>query len=136
MKTLVLSLTRKGLAVAALAIGTFSAQAQDNAPYARSFEAAVYPAATPLKLWMIVDKSNHDNKPLKVEVLNSENKVMHSHVLPNRAPKVRQQFDMSDLANGTYTIRITDGKETIEKTFKLKPTALSEQLPQRYMTMN
>ncbi|WP_234736049.1 hypothetical protein [Tellurirhabdus bombi] len=112
------------------------AQAVSTSDSEKAFEAAIYPAATPLKLWLTVERSPSSTNPLRIELVDKKNKVLHASTLPKKGKAFQQQFDLSQVKDDTYTLRITDGNKLVEKSFKLSTPGLSEQLPQRLVSLN
>jgi hypothetical protein len=97
--------------------------------------AVVYPASDPLKLWVVVEKEDLTAN-LRIELLDARNRQLHTETVGRRMNKVCQRFDLSQLPDGRYTFRITDGNTVQERTFKLSSPGLQEQLPSRLVTMN
>jgi len=102
--------------------------------YYRSFNTAVYPSSDPLKLWMSVEKSETSEKPLRVDLVDKNNHVLHTTWIPKKGKTFRQLFDLSQMKDGFYSLRISDGQEVIEKSFQLKTPGIEERLPQRYLS--
>lgn len=98
-------------------------------------EAVVYPAAAPLKLWMNVEKEDPRAR-IKVELFDAQNHLLHSQTYNARVNRFNQKFDLSNMPDGRYTFRITDGNSVRERTFKLSSPGLQEQLPNRLVTLN
>lgn len=120
--------------VPAVPYTSFAQEAPQTSP-SSSLQAVVYPAANATKLWMVVDKPTQSSK-VRVELVDKANKVLYTGLLPRRSKAYKQQFNLSEMTDGNYTIRITDGDKVVEKTFRLSTPGLNEQLPQRYVTMN
>jgi len=98
-------------------------------------EAAVFPAADPMKLWVLIEKED-PTAFVKIELLNASNQTLHKQTLGRHQNKVRQRFDLSDMPDGRYTVRISDGHTVQERVFKLSSPGLQEQLPARSVTLN
>lgn len=114
------------------------AMLQDDHSQQKSFAVAMFPAADESKLWMCLEKYKPESK-IQVELLNRKGDVVFRESLPANSGKrkaFRQQFDLSQIGDGTYTFRISDGVQTEERTFKLSTPSLSEQLPNRLISMN
>jgi hypothetical protein len=143
MKTLVTFSVALLLGAAALSTPSMAQKKPSNEAYYEEspqaglprLEAAVFPAADPLKLWMVVAKEDH-RASVKVELLNAKNQVLHEEVVGAWQQKFRQRFDLSDMPDGRYTFRISDGHTVQERVFKLSSPGLQEQLPKRLVTMN
>jgi len=138
MKTFVTFSVALLLGAAALSMPSMAQQKPSNEAYyveQPRLEAAVFPAADPLKLWMVVEKEDL-RASVKVELLNTKNQVLHEQVVGSWQQKFRQRFDLSDMPDGRYTFRISDGHSVREHVFKLSSPGLQEQLPKRLVTMN
>ncbi|QJW88269.1 T9SS type A sorting domain-containing protein [Spirosoma taeanense] len=112
--------------------------AQDEKNAQKSFAVAMFPAANACKLWMCLEKYKPEEK-ISVSLINQKGQVMFWEALPKKSGKqkgFRQQFDMSQLGDGNYTFRISNGTQTEQITFKLSTPTLEEQLPTRLISMN
>lgn len=108
---------------------------QHNAYYeATTFDSAIYPAAAPSKMWVHIAKKVA-GQALRIELLNAKGQVIASEMYPRKQPSVCTRFDLSDVGDGIYTFRISDGYQTQERTFKLTTPGFEEQLPKRLITM-
>ncbi len=107
-------------------ISPLAARAQTETP----LEVAVYPAAAPLKVWVVLTKPA-TTRPTRIDLLDANNQVLAATVLPKKQDRVRQLFDMSAMSDGMYRIRVVTGKETVLKTFEVKTPTVAEPLPQR-----
>ncbi|TAE33990.1 MAG: hypothetical protein EAZ91_01385 [Cytophagales bacterium] len=96
---------------------------------------AVFPAADPLKMWVVAEKEDR-RAYVTVELLDSRNNRLHHETIDRQTACFRQRFDLSDMPDGRYTVRISDGNTVQERTFKLSSPGLEEQLPKRLVTMN
>lgn len=140
MKTLVPFSVALLLCTAALSTPSM-AQAQRKPSNASYFEelprlhAAVFPAADPLKLWVVAEKEDPKGR-ITIELLDDKNRRLHIDMVDRQMHKVRQRFDLSNMPDGQYTFRISDGNNVQERTFKLSSPGLQEQLPKRLVTMN
>ncbi|WP_128545711.1 hypothetical protein [Larkinella soli] len=100
----------------------------------KPFAVATYPSADPLKLWMAIQKNDAESK-LFVQLVDQENRVLYSEYLPKKMKIYRQRFDMAGLEDGIYTLRISNGSEMVEKSFRMKTPGIQERLPQRLLTV-
>lgn len=126
------------LSAAALPCSAIAQPKPSNAAYYEErprLEAVVYPAADPLKLWVAVEKEDLTAN-LRIELLDSRNRPLHTEIVGRRMNKVCQRFDLSQMPDGRYTFRITDGNTVQERAFKLSSPGLQEQLPSRLVTLN
>ena len=96
---------------------------------------AMYPASDPSKLWLVVEK-NLPTSRLYMEIRNKENKLVYQDWFHVNTTVFRQRLDLSQLTDGVYTFKISDGKNTQERNFKLATPGITEQLPKRYISMN
>lgn len=120
----------------ALLLGTlasFTANAQ-SVSATPSLEMAVFPAAAPLKLWVVLAKPA-TARPTQITLLNTKNQALYGVTLSKKEQRVRQLFDMSAMTDGVYKVRVTTGDEVVEKVFQLKTPALREEQPPRLLTL-
>ncbi|GAA4446421.1 hypothetical protein GCM10023189_01530 [Nibrella saemangeumensis] len=114
--------------VSSLAVG------QGGDPDKKSFAVAMYPAADASKVWMSVEKNNTDRR-LQVEMLDDKRQIVYSGVVSKKTKAFHQRFDLSQIKDGYYTFRISDGVESTERSFRLSTPGVQEALPQRMITM-
>ncbi|GAB3896420.1 hypothetical protein GCM10028803_13990 [Larkinella knui] len=100
----------------------------------KPFLVATYPSADPLKLWMNIQRNDPKSKII-VRLLDQNNRVVFVESVPRNKDKYRQRFDMSQMVDGAYTFLVTNGNETIEKTFQLKTSGIQERTTQRLLTV-
>ncbi len=108
-----------------------------EAPYyeEKTFDISVFPAAAPSKMWVYINKKTF-NRSLRVELVNERGQVLATEWYSKKQPVVCTRFDLSEVGDGTYTFRITDGAQTQERIFKLATPGFEEQLPKRLITMS
>ncbi len=138
MKTFVTFATALLLGAAALSTPSMAQTKPSNEAYFEEnprLEAAVFPAADPMKLWVVLEKGD-PTAFVKIELLDSRNQTLHNQTLGCHQNKIRQRFDLSDMPDGRYTLRISDGHTVRERVFKLSSPGLQEQLPARLVTLN
>ncbi|QIP16095.1 hypothetical protein G8759_27395 [Spirosoma aureum] len=98
-----------------------------------TLEMAVFPAKAPLKIWLVVVKPATD-KIARIELVNGSQQALYVNNLSKKEQRINQLFDLSEVADGTYTIRVTTGTETVEKTFKVQTPVVEEQMTKRSLT--
>lgn len=140
MKTLFSSASLKALFIGAGLLISSLSMAQGSGQTAsyyeeKAFESAVFPAALPAKMWVLIDKKSL-NRPVSVELRDAKGRLVASEWYAKNRPTVRVRFDLSDVGDGIYTFRISDGRQVQERTFKLSTPGFEEQLPKRQITMN
>ena len=116
-----------------LSAGSALTAVAQSTPVSDSFQMAFYPAKEPLKLWFVLVKPVTDTNT-KVELINSQNQTLYVGGISRKDQRVSQLFDLSDVTDGTYKIRVTTGKEQIEKTFQVQTPVVNEPAPQRLLT--
>jgi hypothetical protein len=114
-------------------LASFTANAQ-SVSTTSSLEMAVFPAAAPLKLWVVLAKPA-TARPTQIELLDAKNQALYGVTLSKKEQRVRQLFDMSAMTDGVYKVRVITGNDVVEKVFQLKTPALREELPQRLLTL-
>lgn len=95
----------------------------------------MYPASDPSKLWLVVEK-NLPTSRIYVEIKDNKDKVVYQDWMHVKSTVFRQRLDLSQLTDGVYTFKISDGKNTQERSFKLATPGITEQLPKRHISMN
>lgn len=140
MKTFFNSASIKALFIGASVLISSLSMAQragQTAPYyeEKTFDSAVFPSALPSKMWVHIDKKSL-NRPVSVELRDARGRLVASEWYAKNRPTVRVRFDLSDVGDGIYTFRISDGRQVQERTFKLATPGFEEQLPKRLITMN
>ncbi|GAB3932232.1 hypothetical protein [Larkinella terrae] len=117
---------------ALLLIGTtsFAQSAPENKP----FQVATYPSANPLKVWVNIQNNDPKSK-IVVRLRDKDNHIVYAGSMPRHLDKYRQRFDMSEMTDGSYTFQITNGKETVEKSFQLKTAGIQQRTTQRLLTV-
>lgn len=115
--------------VSSLALG------QGGDPDKKSFAVAMYPAADASKVWMSVEKNTPDRR-LQVEMRDDKGQILYSGIVSKKTKAFHQRFDLSQVKDGLYTFRISDGQESTERSFRLSTPGVQEALPQRMITMN
>jgi hypothetical protein len=115
-----------------------SAGPKDGAPAAqKSFAAVMYPAAAASKVWLHLEKFKPTDK-INVELFDETGKKLFQETLPRKAGQkntYRQQFDLSEIADGRYTFRLSSGSQTEEMTFNLTTPSVVEQKATRFVSM-
>lgn len=143
MKTFVTLATTLLLAGATLSTPSMAQTKPSNEAYFEEkprtggsrLETAVFPAADPMKLWVVLEKED-PTANVRIELLDASNQTLHKQTLGRNQNKVRQRFDLTDMPDGRYTLRISDGHTVQERVFKLSSPGLREQLPARLVTLN
>ncbi|WP_234733914.1 T9SS type A sorting domain-containing protein [Tellurirhabdus bombi] len=116
MKSLITSL------LLAFAVTTASVAADNttkpNGPAKASLKTAVFSNPTADKLHVIVDKSQ--GYTAKIRLINAKGHTLYVQNLAKKEQIAHTKFDVSNLADGTYQVEITDGtnKEVKEITLK------------------
>ncbi|RRA99135.1 hypothetical protein [Larkinella rosea] len=131
MKTIIR--TASGLLLGALLLVGTTSFAQ-TAPEDKPFQVVTYPSANPLKVWVNIQKNDPGSK-IVVRLRDQENRIVFAETMPRQLDKYRQRFDMSEMADGAYTFQITNGKETVEKSFQLKSSGVQQRTTQRLLTV-
>lgn len=90
--------------------------AGDDKIQAKVFTAVVFPAANTSKLWMCLEKYQSAPK-ITLSLVDAKGEVLFQETVSGRNTKkkaYRQQFDMSQLADGLYTFRVVAGTQVEE----------------------
>ena len=88
----------------------------DDKKQAKVFTAVVFPAADASKLWLCLEKYQSEPR-ITLALVNATGEVLYQETVSGRNSKqkaYRQQFDISELADGMYTFRILAGTQVEE----------------------
>ncbi|WP_420148913.1 hypothetical protein [Spirosoma sp.] len=111
MKTLAHSL----LTALLLSTATFASTAATTPTAANptvtteSYKAAVFPAASPSKLNVFVERT--PGQMMIVSLKGTDGKVLARQLVNKKQGNFRFQFDMSDLQDGTYSVELSSGND-------------------------
>ncbi len=110
----------------------------DNRSVQKSFAVALFPARTTCKLWLCLEKYKPADR-ISVELVDQRGQVLHREVLPAKGGQrngFRQQFDMSQVGDGNYAFRVSNGVQTEQIPFTLSTPVVEEPVPARLISMN
>ena len=93
----------------------------------------VYPTKQVDKFCLSVEKQ--PNTFAFVQLLAPGGEELYRATLPQKGDKFRQVFDMNELQDGTYTVRIKQGSSVIVKHVQLRTTAPELTQPTRSLTV-
>lgn len=93
----------------------------------------VYPKAQVGKICVAVEKQ--PNAVVTVELLTPTGDDLYLAHPPKKLAKFHQVFDLTELPDGIYTIRVSQGESVIVKTLQLQTTAPEVTLPARHLTV-
>ena len=117
----------KTLFASALLALTLSTSAFATTEPQTPFTATVYAQPQHMKLDLLV--SNPENKALRVLLFDQAGKLLAEHRLNAKATDTRTVFLLNDLRDGSYRLKITDGKNTSVKEVALSTAeTISRQL--------
>ncbi len=100
--------------------------ALSTASFALPTHPSTEPEASSLQTMMYVTKAQkvqvaigqHQNRAI-VELRDEKGRVLDQQVVSARQKAVKLSYDVSNLANGTYSVTVKAGKETVTKTFTI-----------------
>ncbi len=93
------------------------AMAGDDKIQAKAFKAVVFPSANASKLWLCLEKYQSEPRITLALINTSSGEVLFQETVSGRNSKqkaYRQQFDISQLADGVYTFRVLAGTQVEE----------------------
>ncbi len=96
---------------------------------------AVFPAREPLKFWLIIDKPETE-KNARIELVNDSRQRLYIGILPKKKQQISQLFNLSEVNDGVYTLRIVTQSGTYEKSVTVKTPAPVPQQTQRTITFD
>ena len=109
---------------------------EGQAPTKKAFAAVMYPVSNACKVWLCLEKYQADAK-IRDELINEQGQRLFRESLPAKGGKrnaFRQQFDLSQIGDGTYTLRISSNNQTEDLTFNVSTPSV-EQLPARLVSL-
>jgi hypothetical protein len=136
MKTSI-KLLASALLLALTATTSSPVLADDHKSQNKVFAAAMFPAAKNSKLWLCLEKYKSESK-IDLTLVNERGDILFSEVVCGKNSKqnaYRQQFDMSELSDGTYTFRISAGDQKEERSFKLTTPSVEDVQPTRLIAI-
>jgi|GEM_PF-1547826 len=107
----------------------FAQTATDPAPLV----VGVYPTKQADKICLSVEKQ--PNTLAFVQLLTPTGKELYSDTLPRKGTGFRQLFDLSELADGLYSLRVRQGETVIVKSIQLRTTAPAPKLLTRSLIL-
>lgn len=102
-------------------------------PNATQFIVGVYPKAQVGKICVAVEKQ--PNTAVTVELLAPTGDNLYLAHPPKKLAKFHQVLDLTELPDGTYTVRVSQGESVIVKTLQLQTTVPEVTLPARHLTV-
>ena len=114
-----------------------SAVAGDEKSQTKVFTAAMFPATDASKLWLCLEKYQPWER-VTLTLLNEQGTVLFEEIVSGKKSKqkaYRQQFDISQLADGAYTFRISAGSQVEQYTFLLLPPPIVYKEPTRRVVL-
>lgn len=122
----------KALLAGAFALAGSVAFAQTTkAP--ESLVVGVYPASQANKICLAIEKQ--PNTLVSVQLLGPTGDELYHDHLPKKGDRFSQVFDMNELKDGTYTLRVKQGKDVIVKLIQLHTAAPEPATPARFVTL-
>lgn len=85
------------------------------------------------KVCLSIEKQ--DNTFAFVQLLAPTGLELYRAQLPKKGVNFRQVFDMNELEDGTYILRIKQGKDVIVKSIHLQTTTPDPATPARFLTL-
>ena len=136
MKTSIKLLTSALLLTLTVSVSSPSV-AGDDKIQAKVFTAVVFPAADASKLWLCLEKYQSEPK-ITLTLVNTTGEVLFQETVSGRNSKqkaYRQQFDMSQLADGNYTFRVLAGTQVDEHKITLSTPVPETTQPTRLIAV-
>ncbi|MFD2936114.1 hypothetical protein [Spirosoma flavum] len=93
----------------------------------------VYPTRQVNKICLAVEKQPDTHA--YVQLLASTGEELYRAQLPKKGTSFNQIFDMNELEDGTYTLRVEQGKNVIVKSIHLQTTTPDPAAPARFLTL-
>ena len=122
----------KSLLAGALALAGSAAFAQTT-PTPDHLAVGMYQVGQANKIRVFVKKQ--PNTLVSVQLLGTAGQQLYQGSLPKKGDKFTQIFDMNELKDGAYTLRIKQGKEVIDKLIQLQTAAPEPATPVRFVTL-
>lgn len=122
----------KSLLAGALLL-TASVSFAQTAPVLTPLVVGVYPTKQVEKFCLSIEKQ--PNMLAFVQLLAPTGEELYSAALPKKEARFHQVFDMNELQDGTYTLRIKQGGNVIVKSIQLRTNAPELTQPTRSLTL-
>ncbi|GAA4467430.1 hypothetical protein GCM10023189_51090 [Nibrella saemangeumensis] len=104
------------LSLSALSLTSFATGGKDNtAPTA--YKAAVFASASATTLNVMIEKEMGGR--VEIRLKDASGRVLHTNHLQKKDGKFWSKLNMSNLADGTYRVEVTNGVETTVKDITL-----------------
>ncbi len=118
IKTLVLALTLSSVSYVASAN---PATGDKKTASPTSYKAAMFPSANKTTLNVLVEKEMGNR--VEIRVKDAYGAVLHTEHLTKKEGKFWSKLNLSELANGTYRVEVTNGTETTAKDITISTVA-------------
>ena len=93
----------------------------------------MYPAKQVNKIHLVIEKQ--PDAFVSVQMLAATGEELYHAHLPRKGDRFNQVFDMNQLIDGTYTLRIKQGKDIIVKQIQLQTATPEPVAPIRLVTL-
>lgn len=94
----------------------------------------VYPTKQVNKICLTVEKQ--PNTLVFVQLMGPTGNELYYGNLPKKGDRFSQVFDMNELNDGAYTLRVKQGKDVIVKLIQVHTTSPEPAAPARFVTLD
>lgn len=117
MRTLAQIIAIATLTTSSIFANPIAGETSVNANKANNFAIGMYQSVGTLDMHLTLDKIA--GKTVSVLIKDKTGKVIHTEKIAKNARSYHGKFDLQELNDGTYTIEITDGTDTITRTINI-----------------
>lgn len=99
-----------------------------------NFKVGMYRVKNTLTMNLLMEKQKGER--VKICLRNSAGKVVHEETVARSIEKMGRKFNFSEIADGRYTLEISDDSERIVKNINLTTNDVSESTSRTLVAMN
>lgn len=96
---------------------SFAKQPLESTSQPKTFDVGMYNVKNTMHLKVFIEKKS--KKDLKIEIIDTNGKVLISQFVNKKEKKAGLDFDLNALKLGTYTIQMSNDSEVYTKNFEL-----------------
>lgn len=124
MKTLAKIIAIVTLTSSSIFANPIVGETSTNTNKTKNFAIGIYQGVGTLDMHLTLDKIA--GKVVTVQIKDKEGKIVHNERIAKNTLTYHGKFDLQALNDGTYSIEITDGSETITRTININSAKQQE----------
>jgi hypothetical protein len=99
-----------------------------------NFKVGMYRVKNTLTMNVLMEKQRGER--VKICLRNSSGSILHEETVPKSLEKFARKFNFSEIADGKYTLEISDDNEKVVKNINLTTNDVSEYTARTLVAMN